>query len=114
MTDPSRSQPGGSDPGQERGFTLGAASESDALPIIDFSTFVLSLGASAMQHMGIAAGPAGAPASDRNLPLARQTIDTLEMLERKTRGNLDEHEEKLIQTVLYELRMAFVRAQRSP
>jgi hypothetical protein len=68
-----------------------------------------------MHHLGIAADPAtGAPSPERNLPLARQTIDTLEMLERKTRGNLDEHEAKLIQSVLYELRMAFVRVERSP
>ena len=48
----------------------------------------------------------------KNLPLARQTIDTLEMLEEKTRGNLDEQEAKLLESVLYELRMDFVRAER--
>jgi hypothetical protein len=104
-----------SDPKEERGFTLGAPEEKEALPAIDFSTFVLSLGASAMHHMGIAPDPtAGTPAPEKSIPLARQTIDTLEMLEQKTRGNLDEHEAKLIQSVLYELRMAFVRAERSP
>ena len=47
-------------------------------------------------------------AAEPNLPLARQTIDSLEMLETKTRGNLDEDEAKLIQSVLYELHMEFV------
>jgi hypothetical protein len=104
-----------SDPKQERGFTLGAPPERAELPTIDFSTFVLSLGASAMHHLGIAPHPAtGEPAPEPSLPLARQTIDTLEMLERKTRGNLDEHEAKLIESVLYELRMAFVRVERAP
>ena len=54
----------------------------------------------------------GKPASEPNLPLAHQTIDTLEMIEEKTRGNLTEDEAKLLQSVLYELRMGFVRAQR--
>jgi hypothetical protein len=104
-----------SDPKEERGFTLGVPPDQAGLPAIDFSTFVLSLGASAMHHLGIAPGAAaGEPAAERSLPLARQTIDTLEMLELKTRGNLDEHETKLIQSVLYELRMAFVQAERSP
>jgi hypothetical protein len=108
MSDPTR------DPKPERGFTLGAAPESSALPAIDFSTFVLSLGASAMHHLGIAPDPTTGGPADRSLPLARQVIDTLEMLEHKTRGNLDADEAKLIQSVLYELRMAFVQAERSP
>ena len=110
-----------SDAKEERGFTL--ADTPDAaprLPSIDLSTFVLSLGASAMMHLGLAPGTAAAEVGDgepaapeKNLALARQTIDTLEMIQLKTRGNLDEDETKLIQSVLYELRMEFVRAERS-
>jgi hypothetical protein len=106
-----------SDPKEERGFTLAEDPQSDpepqdSLPSIDFSTFVLSLGASAMLQLGIAPDPAAAGAPpEKNLPFARQTIDTLEMLEEKTRGNLDDDESKLIQSVLYELHMEFVRAQ---
>ena len=47
-----------------------------------------------------------------DLPLARQSIDTLELLQDKTRGNLDQEESKLLQSVLYELRMEYVRVQR--
>ena len=43
-----------------------------------------------------------------HLLLARQTIDTLEMLHEKTRGNLDAEESKLFEGLLYELRMHFV------
>jgi len=43
-----------------------------------------------------------------DLAIAEQTIDTLEMLRRKTRGNLDDEERKLIDTLLYELRLKFV------
>lgn len=102
------------DPKQERGFTLGESSrnESDAFPAIDFSTFVLSLAASAMLHLGRAPDPTAGEASERSLPLARQTIDTLEMLAEKTRGNLTDEESKLVESVLYELRMEFVRADR--
>ncbi len=94
------------------GFTVGdpPSSPPGALPRIDFSTFVLSLATSALYHLGMTEGPEGAPAGEANLPLARQTIDTLEMLQEKTRGNLDDDETKLLQSVLYELRMACVKA----
>lgn len=98
----------------ERGFTLQGDAKSgpdaaETLPKVDFSTFVLSFATSAMYHMGLSQDPSGEDAPAKNLPLARQTIDTLEMFEEKTRGNLDEEETKLIQAVLYELRMNFVR-----
>ena len=104
-----------SDPKEERGFQLADdAADEEALPAIDFSTFVLSLAASAMLHLGRTVDPASTegPPPEKNLPLARQTIDTLEMIELKTRGNLSEDEGKLIQSLLYELRMEFVRAER--
>jgi hypothetical protein len=99
----------------KRGFTLGEGSSpadapADPIPKIDFSTFVISLGSSAMYHMGIVGGPeAGAP-EPKNLALARQTIDTLEMLAEKTSGNLGVQEAKLLETLLYELRMRFVES----
>ena len=98
------------------GFVLGESGESrnNELPRIDFSTFVLSLGASALLHLGLTPDPSqeGGEVGRVDLPLARQAIDTLEMIEEKTRGNLDEEESKLIQSVLYELRMHFVRVEK--
>lgn len=85
---------------------------SEELPQIDFSTFVLSLAASAMVQLGIAPGPEGEKREAPDLAMARHTIDTLEMLADKTRGNLDADEERLLQSVLYEVRMTFVRAER--
>ena len=82
------------------------------LPRIDFFTFVLSLATSAWFHMGLTPDRSSGAPSDLNLPLARQTIDTLEMLEEKTRGNLDTEEAKLLESVLYELRMGFVKLER--
>jgi len=99
---------------QERGFVLGGEPSAqtpadEALPRIDFSSFVLSIASAALYHMGHAPDPSGESAGEVNLPLARQTIETLEMLETKTRGNLEDDEAKLIETVLYELRMSFVK-----
>jgi hypothetical protein len=81
------------------------------LPSIDFSTLVLSLATSAMMHMGLVPDPGTGESPDKNLALAHQTIDTLEMLQLKTRGNLEEEETRLLQSVLYELRMSYVKAR---
>ena len=109
--------------GEERGdsaqgFTLGKGSETEAaegskqMPKIDFSTFAISLGTSALYHMGIVSGPEKGERPPKNLVLARQTIDTLEMLEEKTRGNLSEQEARLMESLLYELRMRFVEIDK--
>jgi len=81
---------------------------------IDFSTFVLSLGTSALYQLGQIADPEGGAEGrvEPNLPIARQTIDTLEMLTVKTRGNLTDTESKLLESVLYEVRMKFVEASK--
>lgn len=86
---------------------------SESLPSIDFSTLVLSLSQTALVHLGEAKDPdePEAPAQ-RNLPLARQTIDMLGMLQEKTKGNLTGSEERLIDQVLYDLRVRFVELSK--
>ncbi len=84
--------------------------EPAPLPSIDFSTLVLSLATSAMVHMGLVPETEGGLV-EKNLTLAHQSIDTLEMLQDKTRGNLTDDETKLLQSVLYELRMGYVKAR---
>lgn len=104
------------DPKQERGFQMSdppSEGDRDGLPKIDFSTFVLSLAASGLLHLGRAPDPATGQTADPDLALARQTIDTLEMIQGKTRGNLDEDEAKLVQSVLYELRMECVKVEEA-
>ncbi|HMF41900.1 MAG TPA: DUF1844 domain-containing protein [Polyangia bacterium] len=82
------------------------------LPAVDFHTFVLSLGSSALLHLGELEHPdVGAPQKD--LPLAKHTIDILVMLEEKTKGNLTPAEEKLIASLLYDLRLRYVEAQKT-
>jgi hypothetical protein len=86
---------------------------SRELPRIDFSTFILSLSTSALYHLGFVADPETGKPAESNLALARQTIDTLEVLQEKTQGNLEEDERKLLENLLYELRMRFVESSRS-
>jgi hypothetical protein len=46
----------------------------------------------------------------KNLPLAKQTIDLIGMLKEKTKGNLTSDEEKLMENMLYDLKMRYVKA----
>ncbi|NIP93794.1 MAG: DUF1844 domain-containing protein [Akkermansiaceae bacterium] len=80
------------------------------LPAADFSTFLLSLGTSALYHLGLVKDPESGETAEANRPLAKQTIDTLEILQQKTQGNLTEQESQLLQNLLTELRMRFVEA----
>ena len=86
----------------------GDGSEEDPNVPIDFATFVLSLSSSAAIHLGLTPHPES-PEEYRNLPMAKQTIDILTILQEKTKGNLTGEEERLLAEVLYNLRMAFVR-----
>jgi hypothetical protein len=78
------------------------------LPKIDFSTFVLSINSSALVQLGLIEDPSSGQKT-KNLPLAKQTIDLLAMLEDKTRGNLTSDEENILKNILYELRMLYVK-----
>jgi len=81
------------------------------LPAIDFPTFLLSLGHSALVHLGEAPDPAGAR-SEANLPMARQTIDLIVLLSEKTKGNLTGEEERILEQLVYDLRSRFVEASK--
>ncbi|RMF89405.1 MAG: DUF1844 domain-containing protein [Nitrospinota bacterium] len=85
---------------QERSFTL---------PPVSFSTFLLSQSSLAMMYLGEIPDPVSQQ-KVKNLELAKHTIDTLAMLEEKTRGNLTPDEEQLLKDLLYDLRMRYVQA----
>jgi hypothetical protein len=79
---------------------------------VDFSTFVLSLATAALYQLGaVPDARTGEPVPADPL-VARQTLETLEMLREKTQGNLSEDERKLIDSLLYDLRMRFVELSR--
>jgi Domain of unknown function (DUF1844) len=77
-------------------------------PPVNFTNFIFSLSTSALFHFGDLADNEGGK-TQKNLPAAKQTIDILDMLHEKTKGNLDENENKLIQSMLYELKMRYVK-----
>lgn len=84
---------------------------------MDFSTFVMSLGSSAMVHLGKIPDPENPETKDErtgpvDLAAAKQIIDILGVLEEKTRGNLDDSETRLLQSLLYDLRVEYVDAQK--
>ena len=90
--------------------TAGEAAPEAALDPVDFTTHVISLASSAMVALGRMPAP-GADDVSVDLDTARYLIDVIGMLELKTRGNLDESEVKLMQSLLYDLRVAFVDAR---
>ena len=79
---------------------------------IDFSTFIMSLTSSAFYHLGDIADPETGK-TETNLPAVHQTIDMLTMLREKTKGNLNEEENKLLEQLIYELQMKYVAKTKS-
>ena len=83
------------------------------LPEMNFANFVLSLSTTAMYHFGDFPDPVSRKA-EKNLIAAKQTIDILGLLQTKTEGNLDENEKSLLDGLLFELRMRYVKEKGSP
>ena len=81
------------------------------IPEINFSTFVLSLATSVQVHLGVVANPVTGK-QEKDLDLAKQTIDILGVLQEKTKGNLADDEGRLLEHVLYDLRMIFIEANK--
>ena len=96
----------------DKGFVFGkgeeAAASGTTLPAVDFSTFIISLNASALMHLGVIEEPEVGKKT-KNLALAKQAIDTLAMLEKKTQGNLTPEESSMLKNILYDLRIIYVR-----
>lgn len=83
----------------------------EELPPLDFATFILSLASSAQVHLGLVPNPTNNQV-EKNLSLAKQTIDILGVLQDKTKGNLSGEEEKLFQYVLTDLRLRYLEAKK--
>ena len=78
-----------------------------------FSAHIFQLATASLVYMGAAKLP-GADKVKVNLPLAKITIDTIDMLKAKTEGNRTADETSLLDDVLYQLRLAFVKAESAP
>ena len=80
------------------------------MPPVSFITFILSLAQSAMVLMGEAPDPESGRIIT-NLAEAKHTIDILAMLDCKTRGNLTSEEKEVLESLLCDLRMLYVKKQ---
>jgi hypothetical protein len=78
------------------------------LPEVTMATFIFSLSSSALLHLGEIPDPETTNVRV-DLPLAKQIIDTLGMLQAKTKGNLDPDEDSLLKSMLYDLRLRYVQ-----
>lgn len=98
-------------PAEEKGPAKEESSkeeEKGTLPEINFLNFIFSLSTSVLIQLGEMKDP-NLPDEPKNLPVAKQTIDIIGMLKEKTKGNLTPEEDKLIDHVLYDLRMRYVK-----
>lgn len=79
---------------------------------IGFANLIVSLGTSAMIHMGMIENPA-TKQKEKDLSSARQEIDLIMMLKDKTKGNLTDPEQKVIDQVIKELQIRYVDASKT-
>jgi hypothetical protein len=113
QTEPSQEQRNAEQPDQSQADRAEASQRSQQersvpLPEVTLATFIFSLSSSALLHLGEIPDPDTTNVRV-DLPLAKQIIDTLGMLQEKTKGNLDPDEDNLLKTVLYDLRLRYVQ-----
>ena len=77
------------------------------MPEVTFTAFVISLNTSALFHLGEISDPVTGE-KNQDLVLAKHTIDTLKLLEDKTKGNLDDEERDILKNIIYDLKMRYV------
>jgi hypothetical protein len=83
--------------------------ERPPLPEVNFNSLIFSLSSSALLHLGEIADPHSGQ-KNKDLDLAKHTVDTIALLKEKTEGNLTEEEEKFLESVLTDLRWRYVKA----
>ena len=89
--------------------TGSSQAHQEPLPEIDFSTFVFSLSTQALMHLGEIANPISGKV-EADVPVAKQMIDLLGMLKEKTSGNRNASEDRMMEDILFDLRMKYVEA----
>ncbi len=78
---------------------------------MNFSLFISSLGMQVLMHLGEIPNPLNNK-KEQDLKQAKRTINILEILEQKTKGNLDKSEEQILKNLLYETRMKYVEKNK--
>lgn len=84
--------------------------EKGSIPDANFTSLVLFLTTIASQHLGVVKNPL-TDKVEKNLELAKYTIDSLDVLQDKTKGNLTKEEEELLKSMLSNLKLIYVREQ---
>ena len=79
------------------------------LPEVNFNSLIFSLSSSAFYNLGEIADPQTGE-KHKDLPLAKHSIDIIAMLKDKTKGNLNEEEQKFLDNILADLRLRYVKA----
>lgn len=87
------------------------ADEEETEAPIDFGGFLVSLGTSCMVNLGHVENPETGQKNPVNLPAAKQTIEILKLLQEKTRGNLEQDEKNLLESLLHDTQLAYEEAK---
>jgi hypothetical protein len=78
---------------------------------VDFSGLILGFSSAALYYMGLATVE-GKPTPQKNLPLARQNIDILRLIQEKTKGNLTTEEATLLDQMVTDLQVKIVEVSK--
>ena len=87
--------------------------ERPKLPPVDFSAFIAELGTTAFAYLSGLQNPETKEVFV-DLEMAKRTIDTIDLLKEKTKGNLTAPESNLLDNTLYNLRMTYIRIANNP
>jgi hypothetical protein len=93
--------------------TIGGNNSQPERPVMSFSLFIQSLAHQAMMALGIMPWP-DSGLIKKELKLAKETIDILQILKEKTAGNLSDEEKNLLDTIVYQLQVAYVEMSNLP
>jgi hypothetical protein len=92
-------------------FTMQGSPQTNEAESVAFTSFVMSLATQVLVQVGEMQPPQG-----MNIPIdfesARQTIDILSMLQRRTKGNLSAEEARFMEEILHSLRVSFISAKK--
>jgi hypothetical protein len=98
------------EPRKEEARKKPSADKEEAMPLpeVNFNSLIFSLSSSALINLGEIADP-NTGQKQKDLPLAKHTIDTIAMLQDKTKGNLNPEEKRFLDTILADLRWRYVK-----
>jgi hypothetical protein len=100
-----KEEPPKEEPGKK---AAGREADGTPLPEVNFNSLIFSLSSSALINLGEIADPHTGQ-TQKDLPLAKHSIDTIAMLKDKTKGNLNPEEQRFLDTILADLRWRYVK-----